>query len=159
MRFLVAAVAGSVALASWSPAQAQCAQAREVTAFNVRALQSQLMVGALVCDMVEDYNRVILKHRTELDGSRRTLISYFTRAGGGARAFNEYDTELANVQSTVSTRRGSLYCGEIKPVFTEVLGLPNAAEVGKYAAAKSLPQPRQVNPCPSAPAAAAAPRR
>jgi hypothetical protein len=143
----VAAVAGTVALASWSPVQAQCAQAKEVTAFNIRALQSQLMVGALTCDLHDQYNTFVLRHRNGLDSSRRTLISYFNRAGGGERAFSAYDTELANVQSTLSTRRGSLYCGDIKPVFTEVLQLTSVGDVEKYAVAKGLPQPRTVQPC------------
>jgi hypothetical protein len=158
MRVHVAALAGSVALASWSPAAATCAQAREVAAFNVRALQSQLMVGALTCDLHDQYNTFVLRHRGELDSSRRALITYFSRAGGGERAFNSYDTELANTQSTLSTRRGNLFCSEIRPVFSEVLGLPNATEVQKYAVAKGLPQPRTVQPC-GAPATAASSQR
>jgi hypothetical protein len=154
MRVLVAAVAGTVALASWSPVQAQCAQAKEVTAFNIRALQSQLMVAALTCDMTSQYNTFVTRHRSGLDSNRRTLISYFNRAGGGERAFNNYDTELANVQSTLSTRRGSLYCGDIKPVFTEVLQMTSVVDVEKYAVAKELPQPRTVQACGTAQAAA-----
>lgn len=153
MRGMIAALAGSVALASWSPANAQCAQAKEVVAFNIRALQSQLMVGALTCELHDQYNTFVLRHRDELASSRRTLISYFGRAGGGERAFNTYDTELANVQSTASTRRGTLFCGEIRPVFTEVLALTKAVEVEEYAVKRNLPQPRVVEPCTTAAAA------
>jgi hypothetical protein len=158
MRFYVAALAGSMALAAWSPAQATCARESEVTAFSMRALQSRLMVTALTCDMYDQYNTFVLRHRGALDGSRRTLVSYFGRAGGGERAFNSYDTDLANVQSTDSTRRGSLFCADMRPVFAEVLGLPNATEVQRYAVAKSLPQPRAVEACP-APRQGATPRR
>jgi len=156
MRVLVAAIAGTVALASWSPVYAQCAQAKEVAAFNIRALQSQLMVGALTCDLHDQYNTFVLRYRSGLDSNRRTLISYFNRAGGGERAFNAYDTELANTQSTASTRRGNLFCGEIKPVFSEVLQLTSVVEVEKYAVAKGLPQPRAVQPCGTAQAATTA---
>jgi hypothetical protein len=161
MRVYVAALAGSMALAAWSPASATCAREPEVTAFNMRALQSRLMVTALTCDMYDQYNSFVLRNRAALDGSRRTLVSYFGRAGGGERAFSNYDTELANVQSTDSTRRGSLFCSDMRPVFAEVLGLPNTAELQKYAVAKSLPQPRVVEACPAASSrpAAAAPRR
>lgn len=157
MRVLVAAVAGTMALASWSPAQAQCAQAKEFAAFNIRALQSQLMVGALTCDLHEQYNTFVLRYRSGLDSSRRTLISYFNRAGGGERAFNSYDTELANTQSTNSTRRGNLFCGEIKPVFTEVLQMTSVGDVEKYALAKGLPLPRAVQPCAATQTATARP--
>lgn len=163
MRMMIAALAGGLTLASWSPADAQCAQVGEVAAFNIRALQSQLMVGALTCDLHDQYNTFVLRHRTELASSRRTLISYFGRTGGGERAFNSYDTELANVQSTASTRRGSLFCGEIRPVFTEVLALTKATEVTEYAIRRNLPQPRAVQPCTATasarPTGPATPRR
>ncbi len=166
MRVMIAALAGSVALASWSPANAQCAQTKEVAAFNIRALQSQLMVGALTCDLHDQYNAFVLRHRSELADSRRRLISYFGRAGGGERAFNSYDTELANVQSTASTRRGTLFCGDIRPVFSEVLALTSATDVEAYAIKRNLPQPRMVEPCtttasarPAGPATQAAQRR
>lgn len=153
MRVLAAALATSATLAAWSPAEAACAQSREVAAFNVRALQSQLMVGALSCDLHDSYNQFVMRHRGELDASRRAIIGYFNRAGGGERAFSSYDTELANTQSTASTRRGTLFCGEIRPVFSQVLGLPNAQAVQQFAIERNLPQPVSVQPCPARPAA------
>lgn len=154
MRVLVAAIATSATLATWSPAEAACAQSREVAAFNVRALQSQLMVGALSCDLHDSYNQFVMRHRTELDASRRAIIGYFNRAGGGERAFSSYDTELANTQSTASTRRGTLFCGEIRPVFSQVLGLPNGQAVQQFAIERNLPQPVAVQPCPARPGTA-----
>jgi hypothetical protein len=159
MRLMVAALAGSVALAAWSPAHAVCAREPEFTAFNVRALQSRLMVTALTCDMYDQYNSFVMRHRGALDSSRRTLISYFGRAGGGERAFSNYDTELANTQSTASTRRGSLFCADMRPIFAEVLGITQAAEMQRFAVSKALPQPRVVEACPARPRPAAAPRR
>lgn len=156
MRVLLLSAVAAVSLSAWSPVQAQgsCLSTKEFTSFQVRALQTQLMVGALACDFRDQYNQVVLKHRSELADSRTSIVRYFSRTQGarGTTAFNNFDTELANVQSSHSLRRGNLFCREIQPVFAEVLALPNPGEVQKYAAARNLPQPIAVTACPAAPA-------
>ncbi len=162
MRVLLLSAVAAVSLSAWSPvparAQGSCLSTKEFASFQVRALQTQLMVGALACDFRDQYNEVVLKHRGELADSRTSIVRYFSRTQGarGQTAFNNFDTELANVQSSHSLRRGDQFCREIRPVFAEVLNLPNAGEVQKYATARNLPQPIAVAACPP-PAAPARP--
>lgn len=156
LRVLLLSAVAAVSMSAWSPvaAQGNCLSTKEFAAFQVRALQTQLMVGALACDFRDQYNEVVLKHRGELADSRTSIVRYFSRTQGarGTTAFNNFDTELANVQSSFSLRRGDQFCREIRPVFAEVLNLPNPGEVQKYASARNLPQPIVVTACSTAPA-------
>lgn len=163
MRMLLLSAVATLGLSAVSPvaAQTSCANPTEFSAFQVRALQSHLMVGALTCDFRDQYNAVVIKHRSELDRSRLSIISYFNRTarGRGQSAFNTFDTELANTQASHSMRRGDQFCREVRPIFAEVLGLPNPAEVQKYAVSRALPQPGSLVACPAPAAAPAAATR
>jgi heme-degrading monooxygenase HmoA len=81
LRLLIGGLAALVA----GPAIAQtCLQPAERTAFDVRALQSKLMVAALSCSQDAAYNAFVRKFQGELTGAYRGVQGHFRRTAGGA---------------------------------------------------------------------------
>lgn len=148
-----------------APAFAQaCANAREKAAFDLRALQTHLMVGALSCGMHDRYNAFVTRFQSDLAGAHRQLTAYFNRVHGRSaqRNLNEYITALANAQSQEGIRHGSQFCARIGPLFDRVMAGGNA-ELHAISASAGLPQAYPVRACEvrtaETPAGAATPTR
>lgn len=126
-----------------------CVNAREQSAFELRALQTHLMVGALSCGMGDRYNAFVTRWQSDLATAHRNLTGYFNRAYGsrGQNQLNEYITSLANAQSQEGIRQGSHFCGKIGPMFERVSGLRSTAELTTASAGASLPLAFDVRPC------------
>jgi hypothetical protein len=127
-----------------------CAKPADVTAFDVAALKSKLMVTALTCNQQDRYNDFVQRFRRELVAHERALHAYFARAFGGRaqREQDDYITSLANTQSQIGIRQGTLFCQQNAGIFTEVLAIAKGSELPGYAAAKQVPQPITVTACP-----------
>ncbi|MDR3526128.1 MAG: hypothetical protein P4L57_02540 [Rhizomicrobium sp.] len=115
----VAALALCIPISKAS-AVAVCARPQEESALQTAALQQRLMVAALSCHNVADYNRFVLSHRPELQESDRMLMAFFVRrnAQKGTDDYNAYKTELANV-SSLQNIRDSGFCRSAKAAFDE----------------------------------------
>lgn len=140
-------------LLSSQMAAAQCAHPADTTAFDVAGLKTNLMVTALTCNADERYNAFVTKYRPELTSQDKMLSSYFGRVHGrqARTRQDDYVTQLANSQSQVGVRQGSLFCSRNLPAFDEVMALRNGSELPDYAAAKSVAQPISVSSCGNAP--------
>lgn len=145
---LNAAAFVAVGLAASNAVAQSCANAREKAAFDLRALQTHLMVGALTCGMHDRYNAFVTRFQSDLAGAHRNLTGYFNRVHGrtAQRDLNEYITALANAQSQEGIRLGSHFCGRIGPLFDQVMG-GGKAELAAISAAASLPQAYPVRLC------------
>jgi hypothetical protein len=95
----------------------------EQVAFDVRAVQSFLMVAALKCDRHEDYNRFVLRYRGDLANAWNTLEGFFRRMHGrdGQRHMDIYITALANQHSQHTMGQGGAFCGNMDPVWREAM--------------------------------------
>jgi hypothetical protein len=120
-----------------------------VTAFDVAGLKSKLMVTALTCNQQDRYNDFVQRFRSELMTHERALRAYFARAFGGRaqREHDDYITSLANTQSQMGIRQGTLFCQQNVGIFTEVLGLTKGSELAGYAASKQPVQPIEIVTC------------
>ena len=147
---LMTVTVAALGIAATGTALAQsCVNAREKSAFELRALQTHLMVGALSCGMGDRYNAFVTRWQSDLAAAHRNLSGYFNRAYGsrGQSQLNEYITSLANAQSQEGIRQGSHFCGRIGPMFEQVSALRNAAELTTASAGASLPLAFDVRPC------------
>jgi hypothetical protein len=147
---LATVTVAALGIAATGTAVAQsCANAREHAAFQLRALQTHLMVGALSCGMHDRYNAFVTRWQSDLAGAHRNLTGYFNRTYGnrGPRELNEYITSLANAQSQEGIRLGSSFCGRVGPLFEQVARLGNANELFATSASASLPLAFDVRPC------------
>jgi hypothetical protein len=157
-RLLVGGLAAFIA----GPALAQgCVQPTERTAFDVRALQSQLMVAALACNRDADYNAFVRKFQGELASSYRNIQGHFRRTAGGGhqRALDGYITQLANEQSQDSVRAGSFYCPLVTPLFQVALSQSNAAALAELSQERNVLNPLAAPTCPAAAAPTTRPTR
>jgi hypothetical protein len=116
---------GLMAASLATPAFAQCMQPAEKPAFEIRALQSQLMVLALTCNQTDDYNRFVIQHRAVLGGAYNDVARHFRRVAGGAwqRQIDAYITNTANGHSQVGISQGSLFCSNQAQLFPAALAV------------------------------------
>jgi hypothetical protein len=135
-------------------AQQACVQPTEKTAFDIRALQSQLLVAALACGQHDDYNAFVRKNQAELATAFRNLAAHFRRTAGNQhqRQLDQYITELANSQSRVSIDRGSFFCREQVPLFQAAMAANGAAELAQVSVTRQVHQSLTTPMCPAAPA-------
>lgn len=151
MRHLVLSAATFAAIgfgAAEAFAQA-CVNPREKAAFDLRALQTHLMVGALSCGMHDRYNAFVTRFQSDLAGAHRNLTGYFNRAHGarGQRDLNAYITALANAQSQEGIRHGATFCARVAPMFDRVMASSGGSDLAALAAQTNLPQAYPVTPC------------
>lgn len=152
------------AVAIGGPAIAQsCIQSSERTAFEVRALQSHLMVVAITCQRDNDYNSFVRKFQGELGGAYNTIRAHFRRTAGagGQRALDGYITTLANEHSQDGIRQGSRFCQNVTPLFQAALAQSNASSLSGLMQERNVLNPHTAATCAerAAPAATTPPAR
>jgi hypothetical protein len=101
---------------------AQCLLPTEKIAFDVRALQTQLMIAAITCNQRDDYNRFVVGHQRDLADAYNQIISHFARVygGDGQDQADTYITDIANSQSHDGIANTS-FCNHMKPLFYQAL--------------------------------------
>jgi hypothetical protein len=147
-RLLIAGLATVMA----GPALAQaCVRAEERAAFDVRALQSQLMVAALACNRDSDYNAFVQKFRPALGGAYSGMQGHYRRTAGGSaqRELDNYITVLANAHSQDGIRAGSQYCPLVMPLFQQAMSRSSAAELSALAQERNVLNPLAAPDCPA----------
>lgn len=156
--------AGLVAAAIATPALAQnaCVQPAEQTAFQVRALQSQLMVAALSCapndnTFAANYRQFLDRYKPQVDQAFRTMQAHYRRTAGagnrGERALDQHVTTLANINNQDGTRQGSLFCSNAATLFQQALAAPSDMNaLAGIAQANNLANPHGRADCGATPA-------
>ena len=113
---LVATAAAAVLLSAAAAAaeSKSCLKPEERVSLEIRALQTELMVGALACDAQSDYNAFVVRFRPELARHGKTMIEFFARAYGRAseREATRYVTRLANLSSLESQSNPNRFCDQ-----------------------------------------------
>lgn len=107
-----------------APPPAHCATAGARDALAARALQTDLMVAALVCDRREDYNAFVRRHRATLAAHGGALRAWFVQeyGRGGETEMNRFVTRLANEASRASNGDRALYCHVTGSLFDGLAG-------------------------------------
>jgi hypothetical protein len=154
---------GGLAAVIAGPAIAQsCMQPAERTAFEVRAMQSQLQVTALLCrdhgfpQFDSAYRAFVEKFQRDLSAPAREIQGHFRRAHrSNPRALDAYITELANAQQQDATRAGSHFCPLAAPLFSAAMAQSSASGLAELAVERNVLNIMEAPVCP----AAAAPSR
>ncbi len=123
MRKTLFGVTMGLVLGTGSVAYALCATPTDREAFHVRALQTDLMVAALTCDVRDDYNEFANTHKNVLVKHGRALKQTFHAihgASAGERELNAYITALANRTSQRSISARTAYCDQADRTFDAV---------------------------------------
>ena len=113
-------------------AAASCAQSQDVTALKTADLQQFLMVAALTCHKVADYNEFVLSHQSELQSSDKQLLRYFMGRSvrTGDDDYNAFKTALANAASLRSLHDAG-FCSAADEAFAAGQGRPVARQVAE----------------------------
>ena len=95
-------------------ASALCLQRYEKIFFDLKALQSSMMVAALSCDLRAEYNSFMHKYSSILNESGNRVKSFFIKTHGSGNYknhLNRFSTRLANSSTTVSMNQApDEYC-------------------------------------------------
>jgi hypothetical protein len=144
MRGMVLGLAALCGLAA-QPALAQrhCASHAELSAFEIQALRSELMVLATGCNEDQRYNAFMRKFQGDLQANERAIAAYFKKHyGRGAQsAHDRFVTDMANARSSMGTQLGTDFCPRNAQIFAELMVLRSTAELAEYAASKDLVPP------------------
>jgi hypothetical protein len=117
---LISALLSGVFVAGNAAAADRCTSSDAARTLKVAELQEQLMVAALTCHDVRDYNRFVLSYRPALQASDRAMLRFFKGqdgAGAGDRAYNAFKTRLANVSALNSNADNAAFCGNAADEF------------------------------------------
>lgn len=103
----------------------KCAKPDEVSAIQAAAIQQELMVAALTCNQIENFNAFQTGYSRDLRSSDGTLQRMFQRLYGSRQGQSEYHafkTRLANNSSIRSIHGNPEFCREARQVFAAALG-------------------------------------
>lgn len=156
-RRLAAIMAGTafvISLGTSAFADSRCLTPPERTAFEVRMLQTELMVATLTCrgvpgrDFSKQYESFVITHRDGLKRQSEVFQGHFKR-GGGATQMDRYVTSLANNYSQASMSGAGAFCDRQGPVFERAANLP-PLDLSRFAAERAAGHPIGVPLCRSA---------
>ena len=142
MRKTMAAVTAVLMISTAvSPALAaeRCAKTDDITAMQASAVQQQLMVAALSCDALAQYNAFVTAYQPELYAADRHLLKYFkrTKARGGEADYHAFKTRMANMSSTLSISNLALFCANSKAAFELAMG-PTKSTLAAFVATQPI---------------------
>jgi len=145
---------GLLAASLASPAFAQCMQPTEKPGFDIRALQSQLMVLALTCSQTDEYNRFVTQNRAVLTGAYNDVQRHFRRVAGNAwqRQIDAYITNTANGHSQTGISQGSLFCSNQAQLFPQALAVSTREQLAQLSQQQRITQVYEPAACATAPA-------
>jgi len=133
----------------YDAAAQSCVQADEQEGFNLVALKTSLMVGALTCAQQNQYNTFMTRFQPEILAGQQAMDGYFSRAYGiyAQNQEDTYVTELANSQSEASISMGGGFCNANAELFDAVLALRTPADLQPYTDANPPTQPVAFTQC------------
>jgi hypothetical protein len=136
-----------------------CAQASEITAIQVTAVQQQLMVAALSCDpagvpdtdkqFVSKFNQFQIAYGPELRQSDANMLKMFKRVYGPRRGDDEYNAFKTRAASHSEMRRIHAFgdfCKAADLVFAAAL-TPNKPTLADFVSAVPVEEAAPVNSC------------
>ena len=147
---------GALSLASFlvagnalAAASSKCAKPDEVTAIQTAVVQQELMVAALTCDQIANFNAFQTGYGPELRSSDDILHKMFKRIFGakqGEAEFHAFKTRMANDSSIRSIHDNQGYCHEAANVFASALA-PAKPTLAVFVSGVTVQEQSPVNSC------------
>jgi len=130
-----------------------CTHPEDRTAFDIEGLKSELMVTALACKQQDKYNQFMHAYQPDVAREEKDLGLYFKRVYGRQyqKAYDDYISNLANVQEQDGLKAGSVFCDNLPNMFDEVMSLHSGAELPDYAQSQEIAQPITFSTCAAEP--------
>ncbi len=143
---LVAAAALFVgpAIAAKKKAEPACIKDKVLASFQMRMLQTELVVGALSCKMTPRYNEFVTAYRDELMGAHRVLMKYFARES----KLEDYKSKTANEASQRSLANITEFCLYTSALYDKLLG-PERPKLAAFVGSERVANHHGQNACGS----------
>jgi hypothetical protein len=109
-------------------------QAEIQQAFNVIALKSSLMVGALACNQQSQYDTFMTDFQPHILAEQHVMDAYFRRIGGyyGQAREDDFVTLMANNQSVTGIGEGAVFCLNNQAEFNQVLQFKSPSDLDNF---------------------------
>lgn len=125
-----------------------CARDEEQSAIEVAEVQQELMVAALTCHNVQEFNAFQVGYLKDLRISDRRLMDMFRRVDGrrGEAEYHAFKTRLANDSSIRSIHDNPAFCAEAKQIFAQA-AVPNPPRLNEFVASVPLHDAAPIESC------------
>jgi len=126
-----------------------CARPEEMTAIQAASVQQQLMVSALTCNQISNFNAFQISYGPELRAADATLLRMFKRFYGSSRGEAEYHafkTRVANDSEMRSINNNPAYCQAAQAVFASALA-PNKPSLAEFVSAVQIQEASPFDSC------------
>lgn len=137
-----ALVAAPVFAAKKKPVAPPCIKGKVLTAFQMRMLQTELVVGALSCKLTPRYNDFVGAYKTELMTAHRTLMQYFARES----KLEDYKSKTANESSQRSLANITEFCNYTSALYDKLLG-PERVQLATFVTDEPAANRHDQNAC------------
>ena len=111
-------VVGPAIAAKKKPTEPPCVKGKVLTAFQMRMLQTELVVGALSCKLTPRYNDFVTSYRPDLMTAHKTLMAYFARES----KLEDYQSRTATEVSQRSLANITEFCLHSANLYDTLLG-------------------------------------
>ena len=115
---LAIGLAATPALAKKKPAAPACVKDKVLVSLEMRMLQTELVVGALSCQMSPRYNDFVNAYKPDLMTAHRTLLKWFGRES----KMEDYKSKTANEVSQRSLANITEFCSYTGALYDKLLG-------------------------------------
>jgi hypothetical protein len=119
-----------------------CIKGKVLTAFQLRMLQTELVVGALSCKLTPRYNEFVTAYRTELMSAHKTLMSHFARES----RLEDYKSRTANEVSQRSLANITEFCNYSTSLYDTLLG-PEKVQLAQFVSTEPSANRHGQNSC------------
>jgi hypothetical protein len=99
------------------PAVPACVKDKVLTSLQMRMLQTELVVGALSCQMTPRYNEFVTSYKPDLMAAHRTMLRFFGRES----KMEDYKSKTANEASQRSLRNIGEFCNYTSALYDKLL--------------------------------------
>ena len=134
--------ASAIAAPGGKAGSAACIKGKVLTAFQMRMLQTELVVGALSCKLTPRYNEFVTAYRTDLMSAHRTLMSHFARES----RLEDYKSRTANEVSQRSLANITEFCNYTTSLYDKLLG-PEKIRLGDFVSGEPSANRHGQNAC------------
>src|SRR5262245_61135013 len=109
------------------PAQPNCVKDKVLTALQMRMMQTELVVGALSCQMTPRYNEFVTAYKPDLMTAHRTLLKFFGRES----KMEDYKSKTANEASQRSLANLTEFCNYTGALYDKLLA-PQKVQLSSF---------------------------
>jgi hypothetical protein len=121
-----------------------CIKDKVLTSFQMRMMQTELVVGALSCKLTPRYNEFVTSYRTDLMGAHRVLMKHFGRES----RLEDYKSKTANEASQRSLANITEFCLYTAALYDKLLG-PEKVKLADFVGAEPVASRHGQNACSS----------